>query len=73
METTCFSETPVDLYGVISQYATNLEVACLIPDKATNFFKLPNPSSSAGALDFTQTPTEISTRNLSGGKGATYV
>jgi hypothetical protein len=34
-----------------------------------DFFNLPNPSSCTMALGSTQPPTEMSTRNLSGGKG----
>jgi hypothetical protein len=33
------------------------------------FFNLPNPSSRTMALGSTQALTEMSTRNLSGGKG----
>jgi hypothetical protein len=35
----------------------------------TEFFSWPNPSSLIMALESTQTLTEISTRNLPGGKG----
>jgi hypothetical protein len=34
-----------------------------------DFFNLPNPSSRTMALGSTQPPTEISTRNIPGGKG----
>jgi hypothetical protein len=34
-----------------------------------NFFSLPNPSSRIMALGSTQTLTEMSTRNVPGGKG----
>jgi hypothetical protein len=34
-----------------------------------DFFNLPNPSSRIMALGSTQTLTEMSTRNLPGGKG----
>jgi hypothetical protein len=33
------------------------------------FFNLPNPSSHTMAQELTQPPTEMSTRNLPGGKG----
>jgi hypothetical protein len=38
-----------------------------IPDEV-DFFNLPNPSSRTMALGLTQSLTEMSTRNLSGGK-----
>jgi hypothetical protein len=44
-------------------------VAGSIPDEATGFFSLPNPSSRIMALGSTQPLTEMSTRNLPGGKG----
>jgi hypothetical protein len=40
-----------------------------IPDEIIGFFNLPNPSSRTVALGSTQPLTEISTRNLYGGKG----
>jgi hypothetical protein len=40
----------------------------LSPDEV-NFFNLPNPSSRTMALVSTQPLTEMSTRNLPGGKG----
>jgi hypothetical protein len=39
-----------------------------IPDEV-DFFNLPNPSSRTMALGSTQPLTEMSTRNISGGKG----
>jgi hypothetical protein len=39
-----------------------------IPDVIVGFFNLPNPSSRTKALGSTQYPTEMSTRNLPGGK-----
>jgi hypothetical protein len=39
------------------------------PDEATGFFNLPNPSSRIVALASTQPLTEMSIRNLPGGKG----
>jgi hypothetical protein len=50
-------------------YATSWKVAGSIPDDVTGFFNLSNPSSRTMALESTQTLTEISTRNLPGGKG----
>jgi hypothetical protein len=41
-----------------------------ITDEATGCFNLPNPSSRIMALGSTQPLTEMSTGNLSGGKGA---
>jgi hypothetical protein len=38
-----------------------------VPDEL-GFFNLPNPSSRTMALGSTQPPTEMSTRNLNGGK-----
>jgi hypothetical protein len=40
-----------------------------IPDEVTEFFNWPNPSSRTMALGSTQPLTEMSTRNLHGGKG----
>jgi hypothetical protein len=40
-----------------------------IPDVVTGFFNWPNPSSRIMALGSTQPLTEMSTRNLPGGKG----
>jgi hypothetical protein len=46
-------------------YATSQKVAGLIP----GFFNWSNPSSHTMVLGSTQPLTEMSTRNLSGGKG----
>jgi hypothetical protein len=40
-----------------------------IPDDVNGFFNLPNPSSRIMALASTQPLTEMSTRNIPGGKG----
>jgi hypothetical protein len=40
-----------------------------IPDEVIGFFNWPNPSSLTMALGSTQPLTEMSTRNLPGGKG----
>jgi hypothetical protein len=45
------------------------EVAGSIPDEAIGFFNRPKPSSRIMALGSTQPLTEMSTRNLPGGKG----
>jgi hypothetical protein len=49
-------------------YATSRKVANSIPD-VIGFFNWPNPSSRTMALASTQPLTEMSTRNLPGGKG----
>jgi hypothetical protein len=49
-------------------YATSREVAGSSPDDV-DFFDLPNPSRRIMALRSTQPLTEMSTRNLPGGKG----
>jgi hypothetical protein len=40
----------------------------MIPNEITEYFNLPNPSSRPMALGSTQPLTEMSTRNLPGGK-----
>jgi hypothetical protein len=51
-------------------YATSRKFALSNPDKDIDFFSLfPNSSSRNMALEFTQPVTEMSTRNLPGGKG----
>jgi hypothetical protein len=40
-----------------------------IPMRSLDFFNLPNPSSRTVALGSTQPLTEMSTRNIPGGKG----
>jgi hypothetical protein len=49
-------------------YAKSQNVAGSIQD-VIGFFNFPNPSSGTVDLDSTQTLTEMSTKNLSGGKG----
>jgi hypothetical protein len=51
------------------KYVTSQKVVGSIPDEVIIFFNLPNPSSRTMALGSTQPLTEISNRNLSGGKG----
>jgi hypothetical protein len=49
--------------------ATSQKVAVSIPDEVIGFFNWPNPSSRTMSLGSTQPLTEMSTRNLPGGKG----
>jgi hypothetical protein len=53
----------------LRHYATSRMVAASIPDEVIGFFNWPNPSSRTIALGSTQPLTEMSNRNLSGGKG----
>jgi hypothetical protein len=55
--------------SVVGYYATSWKVASSIPDKVIGFLNWPNPSSHTMALESTQPLTEMSTRNLPGGKG----
>jgi hypothetical protein len=48
---------------------TSRKVAGSIPNEFLAFFNRPNPSSRTMALESTQPLTEMSTRNLPGGKG----
>jgi hypothetical protein len=50
------------------QCATSRKVACSIPDEIIGFFNRPNPSSRTVALGPTQPLTEMSTKNIPGGK-----
>jgi hypothetical protein len=50
-------------------YATSLKVAGSIRHDVIGFFNWPNPDSRIMALGLTQPLTEMSTRNLPGGKG----
>jgi hypothetical protein len=50
-------------------YVTSQNVASSIPEEAIGFFDWPNPSSRNIYLGTTQPLTEMSTRNLPGGKG----
>jgi hypothetical protein len=50
-------------------YATSRKVADSIPDEVIGFFNCRNSSSRTMALGSTQPQTEMSTRNLPGGKG----
>jgi hypothetical protein len=52
----------------LRHYATSRKVAGSIPDEVIGFLNLPNPSSRTMALGSTQPLTEMSTRNLPGGK-----
>jgi hypothetical protein len=53
---------------LVEALATILKVAGTSPDEV-DFFKLSNPSSRIMALGSTQPLTEMSTRNLPGGRG----
>jgi hypothetical protein len=53
----------------LRHYATSRNVVGSIPDEVTGFFIWPNPSSRIMTLESTQPLTEMSTRNLPGGKG----
>jgi hypothetical protein len=53
----------------LRHYVASRKVTGLIPDEVIRFFNSPNPSSRSMALRSTQPPTEMSTRNLPGGKG----
>jgi hypothetical protein len=55
--------------GWLRHYATSRKVAGSIPDEVAGFFNWPNPSSRTMAPGSTQPLTEMSTRNLPGGKG----
>jgi hypothetical protein len=48
---------------------TSRQVAGSIPDEVIGVFSCPNPSSRTMALGSTHFLTEMSTRNLQGGKG----
>jgi hypothetical protein len=48
---------------------TGRKVAGSVPYQVIGFLNLPNPSSCTMALGSTQPLTEMSTRNLTGGKG----
>jgi hypothetical protein len=52
----------------VRHYATSQNVAVSIPDEIIGFFNRRNPSSRNMALGSTQTLTEMSARDLSGGK-----
>jgi hypothetical protein len=56
------------LHNWLRHYVTSWKIAGSSPDDV-DFFNLPNPSSSTMALGSTQPLTEMSTRNLPGGKG----
>jgi hypothetical protein len=57
------------LLSWLKHYATSWKVASSIPDEVIGIFNWPNPSSRTMALGLTQPLTEMSTRNLPGGKG----
>jgi hypothetical protein len=53
----------------LRHYATGREVTGSIPDEVIGFFNWSNPSNRTMALGSTQPLTEMSTKNLPGGKG----
>jgi len=53
--------------------ATSWKVAASIPDGVTEIFHSHNPSGRTMALGLTQPLTEMSTRNISWGKGGRCV
>jgi hypothetical protein len=53
----------------LRNYATSRKVACSVPDVIIQFMNWSNPSSRTMILGSTQPLTEMSTRNLPGGKG----
>jgi hypothetical protein len=53
----------------LGHYATSRKVADSFPDEVTEFFNWPKSSSRNMAQAYTQPLTEMSTRNLSRGKG----
>jgi hypothetical protein len=54
--------------NLLRHYAIRRKVAGSISDKVIGFFNLPNPYSHTMALVSTQALTEMSTRNLQGGR-----
>jgi hypothetical protein len=50
-------------------YGTGRKVAGSVSDEFIGFFSWPNPSSRTMVLGSTQPLTEMSTRNIPGGKG----
>jgi hypothetical protein len=52
----------------LRHYAASRKVAGSIPVEVIGFFNWPNPSSCTMAVGTTQSLTEMSTRNLPGGK-----
>jgi hypothetical protein len=55
-------------HSLLMHYVTSQKVTCLIPDEVTGFFNLSNPSSRTMVQGLTQPLTEMSTRNVPGGK-----
>jgi hypothetical protein len=55
--------------NIDTNYVASRKVAGSIPDEVIGIFILPNPSSLTITLGSTLPLTEMSTRNLPGGKG----
>jgi hypothetical protein len=53
----------------LRHYVASRKVADSIPDEVAGFFNLPNHTSRNMTLGSTQALTELSNRNLPGGKG----
>jgi hypothetical protein len=53
----------------LRHYATSRKVTGSSPDEIIGFFNWPNPSSRTMVLGSSQPLTEMSTRNIAGGKG----
>jgi hypothetical protein len=53
----------------LRHYSTNRNVSVSITDEVIGFFNFPNPSNRTMTMGSTQPLTEMSTRNLLGGKG----
>jgi hypothetical protein len=56
-------------HSLLRHYATSRKIAGSIPYEVNGFFNSPNLSIRTMALGLTQPLTEMSTRNLPGGKG----
>jgi hypothetical protein len=62
-------ETEIKIQNcILDEIKDRLKAAGSTPDEVIGFFNLPNPSSRTMALGSTQPLTEMSTRNLPGGK-----
>jgi hypothetical protein len=64
-----FVKFHIGKFHFISPIRSSFGYAGSIPDEVIGFFNWPNPYSSIMTLGSTQPLTEMSTRNLPGGKG----
>jgi hypothetical protein len=69
MSSMCVSLWDTRWCSWLKHYATRRKVAGSIPDEVIGFFNWSNLSSRTMALGSTQPLTEMSIRNLPGGKG----